>query len=74
MFRQKVKATDVTETTAKLTWSEATDNVGVVGYNVYLNETKVNDTLVTGTEYALTELTEANRIRSESNSSGRSRK
>ena len=54
-----VKATDVTETTAKLTWSEATDNVGVVGYNVYLNETKVNDTLVTGTEYALTELTEA---------------
>ena len=55
----EVKATDVTETTAKLTWSEATDNVGVVGYNVYLNETKVNDTLVTGTEYALTELTEA---------------
>ena len=55
----EVKATEVTETTAKLTWSEATDNVGVVGYNVYLNETKVNDTLVTGTEYALTELTEA---------------
>ena len=55
----EVKATDVTETTAKVTWSEATDNVGVVGYNVYLNETKVNDTLVTGTEYALTELTEA---------------
>ena len=55
----EVKATEVTETTAKVTWSEATDNVGVVGYNVYLNETKVNDTLVTGTEYALTELTEA---------------
>ena len=54
-----VKATDVTETTAKLTWSEATDNVGVAGYNVYVNEAKVNDTLVTGTEYALTELTEA---------------
>ena len=54
----EVKATEVTETTAKVTWSEATDNVGVVGYNVYLNETKVNDTLVTGTEYALTELTE----------------
>ena len=55
----EVKATDVTETTAKLTWSEATDNVGVAGYNVYVNEAKVNDTLVTGTEYALTELTEA---------------
>ena len=54
-----VKATEVTETTAKITWSEATDNVGVVGYNVYLNETKVNDALVTGTEYALTGLTEA---------------
>ena len=55
----EIKATEVTETTAKVTWSEATDNVGVVGYNVYLNETKVNDTLVTGTEYVLTELTEA---------------
>lgn len=54
-----VKATEVTETTAKVTWSEATDNVGVVGYNVYLNETKVNDAFVTGTEYALTGLTEA---------------
>ena len=54
-----VKATEVTQTTAKVTWSEATDNVGVIGYNVYLNETKVNDALVTGTEYALTELTEA---------------
>ena len=40
-----VVVTDVTTTTAKVTWSEATDNVGVVGYNVYLNETKVNDTI-----------------------------
>ena len=36
-----VAVTDVTTTTAKVTWSEATDNVGVVGYNVYLNEEKV---------------------------------
>lgn len=50
--------TDVTTTTAKVTWSEATDNVGVVGYNVYLNEEKVNETLVTTTEYDLTALTE----------------
>ena len=55
----EVKATDVTETTAKLTWSEATDNVGVAGYNVYVNEAKVNDELVAGTEFALTDLTEA---------------
>ena len=54
-----VKATDVTETTAKLTWSEATDNVGVAGYNVYVNEAKVNEELVAGTEFALTDLTEA---------------
>ena len=53
-----VAVTDVTTTTAKVTWSEATDNVGVVGYNVYLNESKVNETLVTTTEYDLTALTE----------------
>ena len=53
-----VAVTDVTTTTAKVTWSEATDNVGVVGYNVYLNEEKVNETLVTTTEYDLTALTE----------------
>ena len=53
-----VTATDVTETTAKVTWDEASDNVGVVGYNVYVNETKVNEELVTGTEYDLTGLAE----------------
>ena len=53
-----VTATDVTETTAKVTWDEASDNVGVVGYNVYVNENKVNDELVTGTEYDLTGLAE----------------
>ena len=46
-----VKTTEVTVTTAKITWSESTDNVSVAGYNVYVNETKVNDALVTGTEY-----------------------
>ena len=55
----EVKATEVTETTAKLTWNEATDNVGVAGYNVYVNEAKVNEELVAGTEFALTDLTEA---------------
>ena len=54
-----VKTTEVTVTTAKITWSESTDNVSVAGYNVYVNETKVNDALVTGTEYSLTDLTAA---------------
>ncbi|NSH73336.1 fibronectin type III domain-containing protein, partial [Mediterraneibacter gnavus] len=34
-------------------------NVGVAGYNVYVNEAKVNEELVAGTEFALTDLTEA---------------
>lgn len=52
-----VRTADVTETTAKVAWAEASDNVGVVGYNVYVNDTKVNAELVTATEYDLTGLT-----------------
>ena len=54
-----VRTADVTETTAKVAWAEASDNVGVVGYNVYVNDTKVNAELVTATEYDLTGLTPA---------------
>lgn len=54
-----VRTADVTETTAKVAWAEASDNVGVVGYNVYVNDTKVNTELVTATEYDLTGLTPA---------------
>ena len=54
-----VRTADVTETTAKVAWAEASDNVGVVGYNVYVNDTKVNTELVTATEYDLTGLTAA---------------
>ena len=50
---------DVTQTGAKVTWSASTDNVGVAGYNVYVNEAKVNEELVAGTEFVLTGLTEA---------------
>ena len=56
----EVTATDITTTTAKVTWTASTDNVGVTGYNVYVNdsETPVNgETLVTGIEYALESLT-----------------
>ncbi len=38
---------------------QLSDNVGVAGYNVYVNETKVNAELVTATEYDLTGLTPA---------------
>ena len=53
-----VKASDVTKTGATVTWTASTDNKGVAGYNVYVNGTQVNDTLVATTEYVLTGLTE----------------
>ena len=53
-----VKASDVTKTGATVTWTASTDNEGVAGYNVYVNGTQVNDTLVSTTEYVLTGLTE----------------
>ncbi len=34
-------ASDQTETSLKLSWSASTDNVGVVGYNIYQNGTKI---------------------------------
>ena len=37
-----VTASDVTQTGAKITWTASADNVGVAGYNVYVDETKVN--------------------------------
>lgn len=52
-----VKASDVTKTGATVTWTASTDNEGVAGYNVYVNGTQVNDTLVATTEYVLTGLT-----------------
>ena len=52
-----VKASEIAHTGAKLTWTASKDNVEVVGYNVYLNNEKVNDELITGTEYDLAALT-----------------
>ena len=51
-----VTATDVTTDSAVINWEAATDNVGVVGYNVYVNGEKVNDELITDTTYTLTNL------------------
>jgi|GEM_PF-4950910 len=41
-----------------ITWTAATDNVGVVGYRVYVNSesTPVNATLITGTTYIISGL------------------
>ena len=48
----------MTQTGAKITWTAAADNVGVAGYNVYVDETKVNtDKLVEALELELTGLT-----------------
>ena len=52
-----VKASEIAHTGAKLTWTASKDNVEVAGYNVYLNDEKVNDELITGTEYDLEALT-----------------
>jgi chitodextrinase len=41
----------------KLTWTAATDNVGVTGYDIYQNGTKINTSLVTTLSYNLTSLT-----------------
>lgn len=54
-----VRTADVTETTAKVAWAAALDNVATTGYNVYVNGEKVNKELVTATEYDLTGLTPA---------------
>ena len=51
-----VKASEIAHTGAKLTWTASKDNVEVAGYNVYLNDEKVNDELITGTEYDLAAL------------------
>ena len=52
-----VKASESAHTGAKLTWTASKDNVEVAGYNVYLNDEKVNEELITGTEYDLADLT-----------------
>ena len=52
-----VKASEIAHTGAKLTWTASKDNVEVAGYNVYLNDEKVNEELITGTEYDLADLT-----------------
>ena len=37
-------ASNITETTASLSWTASTDNVGVTGYNVYVNDVLTSQT------------------------------
>ena len=50
-------ASGITQTSLSLSWSAATDNVAVTGYDVYRNGTKINTSVVTATTYAVTGLT-----------------
>lgn len=54
-----LSSNNITQTSATINWSAATDNVGVSGYDVYRNGTKVNTNLVTTTSYNVTGLTAA---------------
>ncbi|OPX86438.1 MAG: Exoglucanase B precursor [Pelotomaculum sp. PtaB.Bin104] len=49
-------SSEVTQTGLTLTWSGATDNVGVTGYKVYQNGSLLTATPVTGTSYDVTGL------------------
>lgn len=52
-------ASAITQNSLSLSWTAATDNVGVSGYDVYRNGTKINTAVVTGTLYNVTGLTAA---------------
>jgi PQQ-dependent dehydrogenase (s-GDH family) len=52
-----LKALNIGETSFSLLWSASTDNVGVTGYDLYRNGTKINSSLVTSTLYNVVGLT-----------------
>jgi PQQ-dependent dehydrogenase (s-GDH family) len=54
-----VAASNIAQTSLTLTWSAATDNVGVTGYDVYQNAIKINTVPITLTSYNITGLTAA---------------
>lgn len=54
-----LNATNITQTSATINWTASTDNVGVTGYDIYQNGVKLNTSLITTTNYAVTGLTTA---------------
>lgn len=56
---RNVNVSDIDKTTATVTWDEAIDNVGVKGYNIYLEDSEEplnGDELVTDLSYKLEDL------------------
>ena len=51
-----VSLSSKTTNTASITWTASTDNIGVIGYDVYNGGTKVNSSLVTTTDFKITGL------------------
>jgi glucose/arabinose dehydrogenase/chitodextrinase len=51
-------ASSISYNSFDLSWTASTDNIGVTGYNVFVNGNMVNGSLVTGTTYTVTGLTE----------------
>ena len=49
-------ASAITQSSLTLNWTASTDNVGVTGYDVFRNGTKINTSLVTTTTYNVTGL------------------
>ena len=49
----------VTQTTLTLSWTASTDNVSVIGYDMYRNGIKINGSNITATSYIVTGLTAA---------------
>uniref|UniRef100_UPI0013E3B2A4 PQQ-dependent sugar dehydrogenase n=1 Tax=Larkinella soli TaxID=1770527 RepID=UPI0013E3B2A4 len=50
-------ASNITQTSLRLDWNSATDNVGVTGYDVYQNNVKINTSNVNGTTFNVSGLT-----------------
>jgi PQQ-dependent dehydrogenase (s-GDH family) len=48
-----LSATNVTSTTCTLSWTASTDNVGVVGYDIYKSGVKINTNTMIGTSYSV---------------------
>ena len=51
-----VKVSEVTETSAKVSWKNAADGKEAAGYNVYVDGTKVNEELIAETTYNVSSL------------------
>jgi PQQ-dependent dehydrogenase (s-GDH family) len=54
-----LSANAITQTSLSLNWSASTDNIGVAGYDVYRNGTKINTSTITSIPYNVTGLTPA---------------